>query len=352
MLNKTVALIPTTIESLLSESFVYAESPTYPLKISTWYDLDQILKPIAWSWDRWLPKGFLSILASESGLGKSVLLLYIAGCIINQNVLPDNQSFVEPSGAVLWCEAESGQAINVERAKKYGLPLEKLYTLLENPLDDLNLENPAHKTALAEKAFLPEVQLIVIDSLSGADPKAEKSTEDASNIRWLATLARDCQKPILMSHHLRKRSLFDTDSVSLERLRGSSSIVQVARVVWSLDVPDPQNREWRRLQVVKSNLGKFPDPIGMTITDEGVKFGAAPESPRVETIADRATELLMSLLQKEPRSANDIRQELEDAGVSWRSAERAKAKLGIASVKVDGRWLWSLPARGGDDDAE
>ena len=41
-----------------------------------------------------------------------------------------------------------------------------------------------------------------------------------------------------------------------------------------------------------------------------------------------------------------LEDELEQAGISWRSAQRVKSKLGIVSIKKeDGKWYWSLPPK-------
>ena len=312
--------------------------------INTWEDMDKLLGPISWDWQPWLVKAMLTIVASESGVGKSALMLRIAESYLTGADWPDGQPFEEESGKVLWAEAEAAQAINLERAKSWGLPLENILTPLD-PLEDLRLSVPDHKATLATIAMNPEVKLIIVDSLSGADARAEKSSEDALTVQWLAALARDAGKPILVSHHLRKRSLFDGDRIDLDRLRGSSAIVQTARLVWTLDVPDPQARDWKRLQVVKSNLARLPEPLGLTIDGAGVQFGDAPEEPKMETLTDKAADLLMALLAHKPMLATDIQDEVEQAGISWRTVKRAKKSLGILSLKKDNGWLWSLPAR-------
>ena len=46
-------------------------------------------------------------------------------------------------------------------------------------------------------------------------------------------LARDTGKPVLCTHHLRKKGLQDGEAVTLDRLRGSSATVQTARLVWA-----------------------------------------------------------------------------------------------------------------------
>lgn len=313
---------------------------------ATWADLEGVLGPITWDWQPWLPQGMLTILAGESGSGKSALALRLGACYLRGDAWPDGMPYGGQVKRILWCEAEAAQAVNFERAKKWGLPMDHIFTPFANPLVDIRLDEAGHQAALRVLAEREDIGLIVIDSLRGANTKDENSSETMGMVKWLAELARDSGKPILLTHHLRKRGVFDLDGVDLERLRGSSAIVQAARVVWALDTPDAQDKANKRLQVVKSNLAKFPDPVGMTISDIGVTFGIAPEPPRIETVADKAADLLLALLSDDPMQSDNLRTEVEKAGVSWRSAQRAKAKLGIVSIKrEDGRWYWSLPAR-------
>ena len=111
----------------------------------TWADMDKILKPITWAWDGWLANGFLTILASESGMGKSGLLLRICGSFLCGDDWPDGQQFEHEIGGVLWCEAEAAQALNLERAKAWGLPVNQIYCPLGDTLEDINLDNRDRK---------------------------------------------------------------------------------------------------------------------------------------------------------------------------------------------------------------
>ena len=312
---------------------------------SSWSDLDGILGPLEWEWENWLAKGFLHILVGQTGEGKSRLALRVAATYLTDLGWPDGASYEGARGSIGWAEAEAGQAMNRDRARAMGLPTDNILSPLSNPLDDFRLSVPKHQAKLAALAMRPDVKIIVVDSLSGADPTAEKSTEDAKSINWLAALARDCQKPILLTHHLRKRGMLDTEGeVDLDRVRGISTILQYARVIWAIDTPDLTNKETKRLSVIKSNLAKKPKPIGFTINDT-IEFTDAPEKPRNETRVGQAADLLLALLEKEPKSAAEILDEFEQAGFSKSGLYRAKDALGVVSIRKEGRWVWSLPHR-------
>lgn len=313
---------------------------------STWEALADSIGPITWLWEPWLVEGMLTMLASDPGIGKSTLCLRIAACFLCGESWPDGSPFEGPLGEVLWCETEAGQALNLERARQWGLPIDRIRTPLDDPLQDISLDNQTHKDAIAKLAHSPQVRLVVVDSLTGAHTKNEKDSGEMFRVvKWLAQLARDTSKPILLTHHLRKRGSQDNSEVSLERVRGSTAIVQATRVVWALDVPDQTQPERKRLHVIKSNLARYPQPIGLTIDDDGVHFGAAPESPRDETMVDKAADLLLALLQAGPIRATQVYEEGKQASFSESAIRRAQKRLGVVARKTGNVWYWALPAR-------
>lgn len=310
--------------------------------LTTWADLAQLTGPITYTWDHWLPNGLLTILAGLSGEGKSTVALYVGGCVTDNLNWPDGTPSQYSGGTVLWCEAESAQAINLERARNWQLNVNNFLTPLPNGMEDINLDNGKHRAAIVEKAKIPGVKLIIVDSLSGSSNKRENETEVKQVTEFLAELARDTQKPILLTHHLRKKSLLDSNTITLDRLRGSSAIVQAARVIWALDKPDP-NTNRLRLSMIKNNLARFTKPIGLEIGDSGMVFSDAPQEPRVETKADKAADLIRALLQREPVPSKRIEDELTQAGYSERTIRAARELLKIEPIRKDGIWYWSLP---------
>jgi len=309
----------------------------------SWADLST--DPIEFIWKPWLAKGFLSLLVSRSGDGKSLLALRLCGCFLMGLPWPDGTSFDGERGSVLWVETEAAQALNRSRAQEWGYPLENILTPFDDPYQDANLDDLNQRKIIEARAAWPEVKFIVIDSLSGGSKKRENDTEIKDVTLWAAKLARDLNKPDLMDHHLSKKKEWDTAEISLDRVRGSSSIVQFARVVWALSVPDPMNKECKRLEQIKNNLTRFPGAIGMTAGENGINFGAAPKAPHVETSGERVTDLLLSLLKAGPVKVTDIEAELDGAGLSMVTAKRNKKRLGIVSFRKGTSWYWALPAR-------
>ena len=258
---------------------------------------------------------------------------------------PDGTQYDGETGCGLWIECESSQALNLERAKNWGYSLEKIYTPFADPTVDVNLDNDNHRNAVLLKAQLPEVKIIGIDSLSGSTHKNERDEAMKPLVEFVARMARDTGKLVIATHHLRKRGLLDGEKINLDRVRGSSIITQYARVVWAMDKPNPYEDNQIRLQVIKNNLARFPQSLGMMIEENGITFMDAPEEPKNETVLDRAKELLLVLLDKEPIKQAEIEKNAKGAGISWRTIVSAKKALAIVSKKQTDGWYWSLPAK-------
>ena len=311
----------------------------------TFMNFEDLLGSIQWTWPNWLPKGFLTLIASQPGVGKSGLALRIASSIITGLSWPDGAPYEEELGAVLWCESEAAQAINLSRAVEWNIPLDKLVLPpLEDPITQVRLDNPDHKEAIKYEASKEDIKLIIVDSLRGCYRGDENTSESIEVVMWLAELARDLNKPILLTHHLRKQAGHEKGMITLDRVRGSSAIAQPARVVWGMDAPNSEQTESKRLYVIKSNIGEYPEALGFSITKKGIEFGDAPEEQKKETLLDRAKDNLSALLNKQPQPASFLYNFFEEEGISKRTVERAKQELKVVAFKREGKWFWSLPA--------
>ncbi len=327
-----------------------------PYPGSTWQDMGDRLGPLQWEWRHRIPAGMLTMIVAEQGRGKSCLCLRLAACYLRGDPWPDGTPYGGDLGAVLWCEAEASQGLNYSRAQDWGLPIERIISPLEDPLSEVLLQDPEHKAAIEHWAHRPEVRLVIVDSLSGANTAKENDAGMMHVTKWLASLAVDTGKPVILTHHLRKRGLQDNgDRVTLDRVRGSGAITQAARSVLAIDAPDPADDTALRLSTVKNNLvgatGAGP-AIGMMIGPSGVTFtDQAPEPPKEETLQDKAADLLQAILAKGPMRSNDIKEEMEGAGISMGAAYRAKDKLHITTTRQrdaetgKDAWYWSLPVR-------
>lgn len=310
---------------------------------TSWESIE--INQTVWLWKLWLAHGLFHIVAAYSGKSKSAFVLWLCKSILVGAPWPDGTPYNDEIGCVLWAEAEAAQALNARRADTWGLPKSKILSPFANPYLDFNLLLTEHQDAFWNVLRRSDVKLAIVDSLSGACGKDENKPEFSQAIKVLAEIAKDTKKPIIGIHHIGKRDRKERTSgreISLEDVRGHSSIVQFARLVWGID--DPLGDDNRRLSVVKSNLDVFPDPIGFKVTDQGLIFGKPPEPLKQEGAREKAADLLLALLRKGPMPAEEVQKEVEDAGLSWPSAKKAKEKLGIVSTRdgQTGKWHWAL----------
>ena len=315
---------------------------------NNWTKMREVVGEISWAWTDWLPNGFVVIVAANSGTGKSALVLRICGCFTNGLDWPDGTPFTGEQGSVLWCEGEAAQAINLDRAAKYNLNMDRFITPFNDPLKDIDLDNSEHIAQIREIAEHPDIKVIVIDSLRGVNSQDENSSNMNGVLNKLAKIARDTKIIIIITHHIRKKGITDGADVDLDRLRGSSAIAQAPRVIWAIDSPSITT-EPKRLHVIKCNIGKYPPAIGFHIKENGIEFCDPPNAPEKIYQLEAAEELLLELLSEGPMKVTEIKGEFLDIGISWRTANTAKKKLGIESNKVGGKGghsVWKLPLQG------
>ena len=312
---------------------------------STWADLDDPLEDTHWAWPGWLPRGYLTVLGGESGIGKSTLALYIAACCTAGLPWPDGAEFTAPPGRVVWIECENAHEVNRNRARAWGLDPSRITNPLANSRQKFSLDIRKHVNTLWYHALRPDVRLVVVDSLSGLLSHRTGPRDTARALNDLTLLARTIHKPVLVTHHLRKPTAQDNHGEpSPNRLRGSSVISQIARVIWQLERPDPAEPGSLLLSVSKNNLASFPDPISVTINDHGLDFGPPPQPPPPRlSQQDRAAAFLQELLADGPVPVRRIKAEGQAAGLSGPTLDRAKNQLGIIPRKSGKAWYWHLP---------
>lgn len=307
-------------------------------------DLDFVIADVEWLWNSWLPNGFLTILVARAGLGKSLLALYLAKVISQGLSWPDGTAFnAQSSGKVLWCEAESCQALLKQRIQR--LAIHKSAILLPlRPLDDVNLGNISHREAIVRVATQAEVRLIILDSLRGCHREDENSSGLVNIIAWLSQLARDTGKALVAIHHLRKRSQLESSAATLERMRGSSVISQLARSIWALE--EVRGSDLLKLSCLKSNLALKPDPLGMLIDSDGIPQFTSdlPEMRLYETQLEEVQQWLQQLLaDRGPLPLKIIQASGREIGYNLKTIQRAANRLSVVRTRTGRQTAWRLP---------
>jgi hypothetical protein len=248
----------------------------------------------------------------------------------------------------------------------------RLYLLLPDPGDLLDFTLPPHRDRLVEMAAALRPELIILDSLSSISSKGENSVEDVRQVlSFLNLLAQDCQAGLLLIHHLRKGGsgqlkLWD---LTMDDFRGSGHIIAMARSVMGLSVvqtqSSPDRNGPRKLEIIKTNLGPYPKPLGFDFVPldripggsgpgaAGVllRWGDAPQPYQEPTQSDQCREWLASTLRDAPEPLHPaaVVELAEVEGFTRLQVYKARDALGQAVENTLGRkhpknaWKWVGP---------
>ncbi len=246
---------------------------------------------------------------------------------------------------VLWLETEAFHAGLKERINALGIPKDRVIFPFKNPLEDVRLDDDKHKAQIESVIREVKPSLVVVDSLRGSHGKDENDSGDMTEIlSFLSRLARDYNIAVLVIHHVRKPGSGEPDVISLNRQRGSSATAYLARTVWALERPNPASA-LLRLRVIKSNVARIPDALGLKTTDRGIEWTEeVPAQPRKKTKEEEAMDFLHEALKSGPRLGKELEEEADQDGITTATLRRASKRLGVIKEKrkKDGLWEWKL----------
>ncbi|NLG65123.1 MAG: AAA family ATPase [Actinobacteria bacterium] len=321
--------------------------------------MDQV-QPAAveWLWQDRLPRGKLSVIAGDPGLGKSYLTLRIAATISSGGPWPDAGR--ADAGSVLIVSAEDDYADTIRpRLDRLGADVSRI-TAIDGVRGDgpellrpfsLRLDLDLLREAIRESGAV----LVVIDPLNaflgGID--SHKAAEVRAVLSPLAHLAGETRAAVLAVHHLNKGS----SSNALYRASGSLDFVAAARIVHGV-AADPDIEGRRVFVPVKCNIAALPAGIGFRIGEDGVQFDRLPVTVDAasaftsravdhEERSERelAKEFIRGELADGPVPVRQLFQAAKDNGFTQMTMRRAGQDLGVEKRKegYQGAWQWSLP---------
>ena len=340
-------------------------------------------KPVTWFWRGRVPRGKLTLLVGDPGLGKSLLLVDLGARATRGAALPGEAESV-PVGDVVILSAEDGPADTIRpRFDVAGADTTRVHLL--RAVTDANGERPftlASDLPLLE-AVVDRVRpvLLVIDPVSAylGDRDSYKDSEVRGLLAPLAALADRYVVAVVLIVHLGKNE----QRRALYRALGSIAFVAASRSVLAV-AQDPQDKQRRLVAGSKANLsGEVPGLayriVGVCPTCRGdVADGMECRACDVQSVArfvwednpvpgldadrllgvqatpdDReegrdADEFLSELLRGGGMRATEVRRQARKNGIADRTLDRAKRRLKVRSRRVgppgaEGEWWWSLP---------
>lgn len=325
---------------------------------------------VRWLWPNWIPLGRCTVMTGAPGGGKSMLTIEIAACVTTGRAFPDG-SRCEP-GSVILVSAEDDAADTIRpRLDAAGADVRRVQhmTSIRVAKRDKVSERVFTLADLAEleeclKRF-PNCRVVVIDPIGSHLGNADsyRDTEVRSVLAPLTLLAQRYSVAILLVAHDRKGAMGNADESTL----GSRAFVGLPRS--SIHVlRDPANRDRRLMLAGKRNVAAEGPGFAFRIT--GAPCKVSWETERVTVTADEvmaairrqqqgtpgpnperreeAEEWLRRILAGGPMPVATIKKEAKDAGLAWRTVQRAADVFGVKRKKgsfAEG-WGWGLPPPG------
>jgi hypothetical protein len=352
------------------------------------FDLSKVqAAPISWLWPGRIPRGRITVLDGDPGLGKSALLLDLAARLTTGRPMPDDPAPPEPvegpepvqgplvpspsttrlpPSTVLVLSAEDGLADTIRpRLEAAGADLSRVVTIpfLPTGYGQYMIQLPGDTAALTRLAIHSGAVLLVVDPFIAFLNTKININDDhrlRSRLAPLVLLAERANLAVVLVRHLTKRAA----RTPLHLGRGAVGLGGLARAALLVG-PDPSDPSGARrvLATSKSNLAAPPPSLAYRLvtapngaaaiqwegptshTAASLLAGAAPN--RDEDALEDATIILREILADGPVPATTVRREAGQAGLGPHALRRAKAALGVRSRKLGGRgttdqgWVWA-----------
>jgi hypothetical protein len=313
-------------------------------------------EPVTWLWPGRLAAGKIALLVGDPGLGKSWITLDLAARLSAGHAMPDGGPAVD-AGDVVLLSAEDGLADTIRpRLDALGADVTRIHHLA-----GLRAGGRERAVRLADIGAIEcaicetNARLLVIDPIAAylGSTDSHRDADVRALMAPLAAIAERTDVAILGVMHLAK----STHRPAIYRAVGSIAFAAAARIVLAV-AGDPERDGRRILAPVKSNLAAPPAALAYALADDQLVWEPDPVSdvdidallagPALDQQEwHQAEAWLRDLLADGPMRSREIHAAARDAGLAWRTLERAKRRLSVQADRVGygatGQWYWRLP---------
>jgi putative DNA primase/helicase len=328
-------------------------------------------KPIHWLWNGWLAAGKFHILGGAPGTGKTTLAIALAATVSCGGLWPDGTR-ADAGNVLIWSGEDDPANTLVPRLIAARGNRERVHFVTGtdghgghkpfDPATDMQaLQDAAHR--------IGGVRLLIVDPVvSAVAGDSHKNGETRRALQPLIDLGAALNCAVIGITHFSKGT---NGRDPTERITGSIAFTALARVVLiaaKKNQPEEGGAS-RMLARSKSNIGAddggFSYDLQQTeltkhpgVLASYVVWGAALEGSARDLLAtvetnddeeggaiDDARAFLKDLLARGAVSAKQVKAAVSDAGLSWRTIERAKKQIGAVAEKtgMQGSWVWKIP---------
>jgi hypothetical protein len=333
-------------------------------------------RAVSWLWPDVFVGGAINLAIGMPDVGKTVLSCDLAGRVTTGTPWPPLAGVCAPNvaGSVAFLSAEdSPEATLVPRLREAGADLRKVAFVEgvarldrdgSRKRDSFDIARDVRHLEHLRATTMPDLRLVIVDPLDSYI-NGKVNTGVGNEVRAALWPLRDwCETTgctVLVLHHFNKASTTN----AMDRVSGARSFGALPRSVWAIG-RDPDDDERTIFAPIKLNLIRHEDkrsrayrivssrnnPAVPVITwlDETVDINAASlVEGKAKTQRSKGADWLADMLADGPMPADELRRHAEDAGMSWRTLEKAKDEAGVVSERhidpetkrVQG-WRWRL----------
>jgi hypothetical protein len=324
------------------------------------------MEPVEWLWLNHLARGKLTMLSGPSELGKSTIAIDCAARLSNGDMWPDGMPAPLGSSIILSSEDAASDTI-VPRLVAAGAELARVhllkFTMTDGKLRTFSLQTDLE--ALGEKIRgIGDVALIIIDPVTAYLGKIDgHQTSDVRGVMEpLQQFAERFRVACLLISHPQKAGATNVLNV----VTGSAAFVHVPRTTF-ICIKDPDNEARTLLLAGKNNLGRKAEGLGYftesvfvgpdkNILTSRIVWDKAPVTISANEALEREAERKRgstgldaeNLLRErvaaggEGTPVKDIQEEAEALGISERTLNRARKRLGLKARKAGYQGEWRL----------
>lgn len=340
----------TELETLVSKAPEYKPKES---DISLVCIADVEAESVSWLWFPYIPKGKLTLLEGDPGIGKSWVSLAITTAVSLGTGLPGAED-TEPQ-RVLLASAEDGLGDTIRpRLDAMAGNIRNVHAI-KGALDFGN----GGLAILAGYIEQVNPALVIIDPLVayiGAGVDIHRANETRAVMAQLADIAEKHGCAILAVRHLTKGGMLKP----IYRGIGSIDFAAACRSVLMAGC-DPDNPQKRGIVQIKSNLAPMGKAIGYELRDGGfywtgesdltaARILAAEDSGEGKSARDEAADFLRDELADGPVEWQQIERDRKAAGIAEITLRRARESLGVKirregelGKRGGGRSVWELP---------
>lgn len=302
-------------------------------------------RKVEWLWYPYIPYGKLTILQGDPGEGKSTFMLNIAALLSKGKPMPDGFEVPEPQ-QVIYQTAEDNISDTVKpRLLAAGADCNKIAYIVDEE-SSLTLEDSRIEKVIAQT----KARLFILDPLQAylsQDSDIYSAGRMRQQLKRLADIAAKYKCAFVIIGHMNKAS----GEKNLYRGLGSIDITAIARSVLMI-TRDKEDQSIRYMFPVKSSLAPegasigfcFENKRGLTWLGQCDYDKVQHEESAITKLGKRelAERLLIEILEEQDVLSNDILNKLKLMGISPRTVNTVKSKLGVSSYRKNGAWYWHL----------